>query len=56
MKEAHNLVVVHDCLQPVGNGDHSDVRPKLVSQRRLNDSIGIVINSGGSCTVPLKFS
>jgi hypothetical protein len=54
IKKAHDLVIVHDCLQPVCNGDHSNIRPELVPQRRLNDSVGIVINRRGSCTVPLK--
>ena len=54
MKKAHDLVIVHDCLQPVCNGDHSDIRPEFVPQSRLDDGVGIVINRRGSCTVPLK--
>jgi hypothetical protein len=39
----HDLIRVHDGLQTMGNRDDSHIVFELRAQRRLNDSIGIVV-------------
>jgi hypothetical protein len=47
---AHDLVVVHDGLKSVSDGYDSDILSELVPERRLYDSVRVVVDRRCSFT------
>jgi len=42
-RSTHNLISIHDSLQPMSNGDDRNVSCKLTSERALDHSIRLVV-------------
>ena len=56
MPDTHDPVIVHDCLQPVGDGDDCHVTLQFRAQRCLDDGVGLVIYATYSEEKGMKLS